>query len=93
MSKRARNLVIIGLILGLGFGLGIEALRAFAARELMGILEDEVKASCPCEFKYDSVELSFVPITATARNVRLVENGRDALHFERLHGSFSLRKI
>ncbi len=94
MSKRAKNLVIFGLLLGLVCGLGIEALRSFAARELMGILEDEVRASCPCEFKYDSVELSFVPIAATARNVRLVEaDGQAALTFERLHGSFSLRKI
>lgn len=93
MAQRAKKLVLGGLIAGIVLGLGIEALRAYAARALMGILEDEVRASCPCEFKYDSVTLSFIPLTATAENVRLVENGVDALRFEKLHGIFSLRNI
>jgi outer membrane protein insertion porin family len=93
MAQRAKKLVFGGLIAGILLGLGIEALRAYAAQALMGVLEDEVRASCPCEFKYDSVALSFIPLTATAENVRLVENGAAALRFEKLHGIFSLRKI
>ncbi len=93
MSKRAKHLVIVGLILGLAAGVGIEALRSFAAKELISVLDDEVSASCACEFKYDSVELSFLPLTATATNVRIVEAGRDALRFEKLVGHLGLRKV
>lgn len=93
MAKRAKHLVIVGLLLGLAAGVGIELLRSFAAKELISVLDEEVRASCACEFKYDSVKLSFIPLTATATNVRIVEDGRDALRFTKLVAHLGLRKI
>jgi len=93
MARHGTRLVVLSLILGVTIGLGVKAVQRYIALELMGVLEDEMRASCPCDLAWDSVRLSFIPLAATAENARMISGGKVALRARRLEADFSLAKI
>lgn len=95
MPKARRNGLIsafIGLGCGIVLGLCIQSLKSYVGRELVTLLEEEVKASCDCQFKLDDIRISLLTLRAVAKNARIEEQGQRKLYFRRLEGDFSLKR-
>lgn len=86
-------LAIAGLVLGVLVGLAVQAIKYYAAGQLAEILQDEVKASCDCQFAADSINISLLPLGATAKNARIISQKENKLEFKELEASFSLADI
>lgn len=93
MRNKGLKLALLGLTLGLILGACIKSLKTWGSRELIGILEEEVTASCDCKLVYDSVDISLLTLTATAVNVRLISEEQPRLTFKKVHALFSLARI
>lgn len=92
LMRRGLRIFSITLVIGLLVGLVIR-LEEFLAHQLLGALGDEVKASIPCELKYDRASISLVALTGKAFNARVECSGEIYLKFDRIEADFSLKKI
>lgn len=79
-------LLCSGLILG-------GRLKQEAVRALIGLLDEEASTSCGGSIVYDTASLSLLTLSAEARNVRLVVEGKPHLTVNRLRARFGLRDI
>lgn len=94
MKKSGFAKATLGFILGLSIGLGVLTFKAYLADQLIHLIDDEVTASCSgCRFDVDSVSISLLRLTATARNPRIVQNGKDALRFDRIVVHAGLQRL
>lgn len=93
MHHNGLKLALIGLILGVLIGLGIRALKAIVAQELVSMLQDEVAASCACKFRHDGVSVSLLTLKASAKNPRIEADGQPKLAFKTIRAHFSLRQL
>ncbi|MCO6431893.1 MAG: translocation/assembly module TamB domain-containing protein [Deltaproteobacteria bacterium] len=90
MKKYGLRLAIIGFAIGIGVGLGILALKNFAARQLVGLLQDEVQLSTGCSFSIDRIDVSLLRLRVDGYGPRMVCKDGIPLSFEKLDGTFSL---
>lgn len=93
MRKGGLGKAFIGLMLGVGLGLSILALKSFIADQAIQLLAEEVSASCKCELVHDGVSVSFIPLRVEAKRPRIVSAGATALEFARVRADFSLSQI
>lgn len=92
-SGRGLKMALAGLIVGIGFGLVILAGKSWLSKEIIGALDDEVRASCDCTFVFDSLDLSFSTLSASMTNPRLLERGKTKLSFASINAKVSLAEI
>jgi len=93
MKRYALRFTVFCLFVGIFIGVGIRVAEHYAASELMAELDQEAKHACNCSIHYDSVEVSLFRMRAFGKNVRLVENNVERLHFNKVYAYFSLKKI
>ncbi len=93
MAKRGTIITLLGLVVGITAGLGVVSLKRYIGSTLMGVLEDELKESCPCTLAYDRIHVSLLRLRAVGTNVRILEHGIEKLSFPKIEADFSLRKI
>ncbi len=88
-----RTLALVGLLIGISVGLGINLLKGYLINEIVEAVEDEVRASCDCTLAFDSFTLSLTTLSGRARNVRVLERGAPKLTFGKISANFSLGQI
>lgn len=87
-------LALVGLIFGLVAGIGIVVGKEYLIREIVGALEDEVKASCStCHLDYETFSISLLSRTGRATDVRLLDGNDPRLTFKEITASFSINEI
>lgn len=92
-SKRGYKMAIAGLIVGLLVGIGIITSKEWLKREIIDALDDEVRAACDCTLTFDSLDISYLTLSASVSNPRILEKGVSKLSFQRIHAKVSLEEI
>jgi outer membrane protein insertion porin family len=88
------KLALAGLTVGLLFGLGVLLFKNWLAQQIVEVIEDELKASCSsCTLAFDSLTISFSTLSGRATRVRLLDNGKPKLSFDRIDASFSVAQL
>jgi len=93
MKKVGGIFILFSLALGILIGLGIDAAQGYIARVLVETLEDEAKNAGGYTFGVDSVDVSLLTLSATARGPRIESNGKPALWFKRIDVRFGISEI
>lgn len=84
MKKKGLTLGAIGFLLGALVGLSVVVVRQIVASQLIGILSEEVAASCDCEFVVDDVDVSLLALQVEAHNARIISDQRTRLSFKKV---------
>ncbi len=90
---RPQILALLGLFCGLFVGVAILMAKQWLVNQIVIALEDEVSASCDCSLAFDSFSLSFFTLSAKARNIRIIENGKARLSFKKITTDVDLSEI
>lgn len=90
---RAQTLAWSGLFCGLIAGIAILLSKQWLIQQIVSALEEEVQASCDCSLAFDSFSLSFLTLSGSARNVRIVEHGITRLSFKKISTDIDLVEI
>lgn len=93
MRKAGGIFALFFLALGILIGLGIDSAQTYISRILMDTLQDEAKKAGGFSFAADSVDISLLTLSGTARGARLEAEGKPALWFKRIDVHFSIAKI
>ncbi len=95
LIKRPLLFISVSLILGAIAGFSFLLLEKYAARELLGVLADEIRASGDYDLVYDSAELNLLRLKARAKNVRIISNQtkENLVFVKTLEASFNLSRI
>lgn len=90
---RPQTLALTGLFCGLLVGVSMLITKQWLINQIVRALEDEVTASCDCSLAFDSFSLSFFTLSAKARNIRIIENGKPRLSFKTITTNVDLSEI
>ena len=90
---RAQTLAWSGLFCGLIAGIAVLLSKQWLVQQIVSALEEEVQASCDCSLTFDSLSLSFLTLSGSARNVRIVERGANRLSFKKISVDIDLVEI
>ena len=82
--------VFVALSIGVFLGLRI---KSFAKEQLLSLLETEIKASTPCHLETESIDISFLSLSAKAKNVAMVCGSTQKILVKKIIASFSLRDL
>lgn len=93
MKKAGKYLLFTGLIIGLLTGLSILITQKYIASKITSLLKDEVKKSGAGEFAVDSLKISLLTQSATAKNARVIKDRENTLSFKKLKLTFGLKDI
>lgn len=93
MKKLGKKLSYIGLFVGILCGLLLLITQNYVAGQLVLLLEDEVIESCDCKFEVEDISVSFLTLSAKAKNARIIENNKTKLEFEKLKLTFGINDI
>ncbi|NDC37087.1 MAG: hypothetical protein EBZ48_03435, partial [Proteobacteria bacterium] len=93
MRKAGGLFVLFSLALGILCGLGIDSAQRYISNLLVETLEDEARNAGGYTFVADSVNVSLLTLSGTARGARLAADGRTSLWFNRIDVRFSIRKL
>ena len=94
MAKFRKILLFLGLAIGIIIGGGILALESYIGRNLLELMNREVKASCPdCSFEAEATQVSLLTLSAIAENPRILENGESRLSFKKLKLTFGIKEL
>lgn len=90
---RAQTLAWSGLFCGLIVGIAVLLSKQWLVQQIVSALEEEVQASCDCSLAFDSFSLSFLTLSGSARNVRIIEKGTSRLSFQKISADIDLVEI
>ena len=88
------RLLFAGLLLGITFSILVLSTKKYIRGQLVTILQEEAAASCKgCQFKVDDLSISFLNLSAKARNARIEQNNDAKLIFPIINLYFNLSEI
>ena len=93
MKKKGTRLALFGIIIGIAFGFLIRITQSYIKSELVDLLQDEINTSTGCDFKYKSINVSLLTLSAKGRELRIQCADRTKLEFKRIYASFGLKDI
>ena len=89
-KKGGLRLAIIGLFVGIIFGIALLSIEKKIGKFFANMLHEEAQEACGCEFSADSLKFSLLTLSGKATNAKITLNGEDQLVVPKLSASFNL---